>query len=173
MIPTPSPLNWTEGGAEQITYAAITTDFGLDEPLADSLFSVEVPPGYRLANVNTPELNRAAELSRRVKSAGAATRIVTACIRFEKEHGGQWPESLEQLAPYGIDAQALVNPRQPDSVDGWVYVRPRVPLNKLPPHAVLVHEAFSSWGDGVNVGFADGHVEFVKDQSKFNQLLRQ
>ena len=42
--------------------------------------------------------------------------------------------------------------------------RDRMIQIKNASETVILYEAFDKWGDGINVAFADGHVEFVKDQ---------
>ena len=31
----------------------------------------------------------------------------------------------------------------------------------------------NNWGEGINVAYADGHVELVKDRQSFEQMLKQ
>ncbi|UCD29534.1 MAG: hypothetical protein JSV03_03370 [Planctomycetota bacterium] len=151
----------------------ITKDFVFDAVLDDSLFSLEIPEGYKDGEVEFPPIKRAKELSLRVESAASANRIAKACIRYADDNAGQWPEDLKSLEVYGVDAQALINPRRPDIAVGWVYLRPSVPLHKIkaPANKILLHEVFEEWGEGINVVYADGHVYFLNDQAKFNELI--
>ncbi len=183
-------------GAEQIV---IARDFVLDAPLDPSLFSLAVPEGYVEGRVRLPAVeqklqgktggegdaaeegryvsaaDRAKELGLRMRSATALRKILVACLRYAAEHGGQWPDDLRSLEGHGIDAADLVNPRRPDNASGWVYRRPAAPANGLgnAPGTVVVHEELDPWNEGVNVGFADGHVEFVKDRKRLDTLLKQ
>ncbi|MHC4441825.1 MAG: zf-HC2 domain-containing protein [Planctomycetota bacterium] len=151
----------------------IVKDFLFDAVLDDSLFSLEIPEGYKDGRVEFPAITRAKDLSLRVVSAASAVRIAKACIKYAKDNSGQWPEDLKSLEAYGIDAQALINARQPDIAVGWVYLRPSVPLHKIkaPANKILLHEVFEEWGEGINVVNVDGHVQFLKDQAKFNGLI--
>jgi prepilin-type processing-associated H-X9-DG protein len=37
--------------------------------------------------------------------------------------------------------------------------------------SVVIYEHYEQWGDGINVGFGDGHVEFMKDEAEFLKRL--
>ena len=98
--------------------------------------------------------------------------IVLGCVLYANDNEGELPESFEALGPY-VDESFLLNPRQPNRKPGYVYIRPAEPYHKLQniEELILVYEAYDEWGDGINVGFADGHVEFIKDEERFKEFL--
>ena len=42
---------------------------------------------------------------------------------------------------------------------------------QLSPSDIIVYEAYDVWSTGINVGFADGHIEFMKEESDFRKRL--
>lgn len=71
--------------------------------------------------------------------------------------------------------RAMVNPARPQLKPGYLYVKPPQPFGRLrnAGQRLLVYEAFDKWPGGVNVLFADGHVEWIDDQAKFEKLLKE
>jgi len=120
----------------------------------------------------SPSLRRARLLAKRTVSMANMKGIMAALIVWSSDHKNQWPGHLQTLVDAGmIPPQMLVNPAQPDRKVAYVYVRPAVPLNKVDPLSIVLYEAHDTWGDGINVAFADGHVEFLRDRPKFEDLL--
>ena len=68
----------------------------------------------------------------------------------------------------GITGQELRNPRQPQREVGYVYVKP---VKNPRPDTLVVYEAHDDWDGGVNVLFADGHVQFIGDEARFRKEL--
>lgn len=95
-------------------------------------------------------------------------KIMQACLAYVQEHDGQWPDSLQALAPYGLANDALVNPRQPDREIGYVYVRPDTTAS---PQQIVLYERYDSWNSGVNVGYIDGRIEFIWDEAALTARL--
>jgi hypothetical protein len=177
----------------------IISGFVLDAPLDESLFRIALPEGYVEGPIEWSELtrrlagerpnedsqtkprayesaaDRSTEYDRRARAGMAARRIVTACLRYAADQGGQWPDNLQSLASYGIDAAALVNPRRPEDAIGWVYRKPAASRGQIRNAATtaVIHEPLEPWNDGVSVGFADGHTEFIKDRKRVEKLLGQ
>lgn len=100
-------------------------------------------------------------------------QIILGCILYAQDHDGKLPESLDAVEVYVGDKNVFSNPRQPGRKRGYIYVRPSKPYDKLMniEELVLLYEAYDEWGEGIGVGFADGHVEFMKDRDRFIELL--
>lgn len=115
-----------------------------------------------------------AQLTRFGQSALNIKRMLIACYMYGDKNG-EWPESLESLLGQGIESELLVNPAKPDVPNGYVYIKPVKPENsqKSPKTVVVIYEAYETWGNGIYVGFLDGHVEFIKDEAAFLKLLSQ
>jgi prepilin-type processing-associated H-X9-DG protein len=103
---------------------------------------------------------RAGKAAARVRSATNIKKMLLACFKYAGENNGQWPATLEAIA--GQDGI---------KTEGHIYILPNntIPLQKN----ITIYESFTDWGDGINVGFADGHVKFIKDQAEFQKLLAQ
>ena len=141
------------------------TDIVFDSELDVSLFSLEPPDGYEFKEADYSPMVAAAN---RTKSAFNVHLILKACGKYVAEHDGQWPDSLRELGEYGVANKTFVNPSQPDLEVGYRYLKPPASTSKS---RIVLHEVYGSWNDGINVGFADYHVEFIKDESDFKNRL--
>lgn len=119
-----------------------------------------------------PSLLQARERAKRMASVNNMKQIVMACFMYAAEHKGLWPENLSLVGEYLKNKEVLSNPLRPGNPSGYVYVRPAAP-EKLAPQTIVLYEAHDAWGEGVGVGFADGHIEWIKDKSRFEKQLAQ
>jgi len=134
----------------------IVTDIVFNEPLEDSLFDFS-PEGYTIEQADLdPRVNR-------MKSAVQMNDILKACRQYVQQHNGQWPEDLSELHAYGIGPETFSNPRRIGKV-GYCYIKPSGTVSET---TVVLHEGYDEWLDGINVGYADFHVQFVKDEASF------
>ena len=66
----------------------------------------------------------------------------------------------------------LTNPRDRQRKPAYVYLKPLTEFARAGRDHVVVYEAHEAWpAGGINVGFADGHVELIADQAQFKRLL--
>ena len=84
--------------------------------------------------------------------------------------GGTAPGYGESAAP-GLAADML-NPQRPQAKPAYIYVKPP-PKGARAGQRLVLYESHTAFGNGVNVGFMDGHVEYVSNQKYFNDLLQQ
>lgn len=145
----------------------VTTNISFDVDLDESLFSLEVPTGYTLVDAIVSS-HSPSPLELRIETGMRMNEIMRACRVYVQEHNGQWPEQLQDLLRYGLASDALVNPRQPGLAIGYVYVKPDGPAS---PEQVVLYERYDVWGDGINVGCANGHIEFVKNENALKDRL--
>ena len=148
-------------------FQVITNDIVFDVELDEALFNIEPPEGYKKQSIEGP-LERAAQLASRSQSSVNMTRILKICLDYVEENGGEWPNNLYNLVDYGLNKETLVNPRQPERKNGYVYLKPE---GRLSTSDVILYEAYDGWDGGINVGFADGHIEFIKKESDFSKRL--
>lgn len=121
----------------------------------------------------TPAPDLANEMDQRTAAAEVMHGLLTACARYAAEHNGQWPQDLKSLTPAYVEGEKkLVNPRQPKSQRGFVYIRPAQPGGKTAPQDVVLYETYGRW-EGINVGFADGRIDFVGNYSSFREMLAE
>jgi len=142
----------------------VVTDIVFDAELDVSLFSLKPPEGYRLEKFDYDTAVK------RVMSATNMDRILKTCRKYVSEHGGRWPDDLQELAKYSLTKDILTNPRQPSREAGYVYLKP--PASPLDSRIVL-YEAYDIWNGGINVGFANYHVHFIKEESEFKKRLKE
>jgi len=137
------------------------------------IFTVDEKPLLSLVRQFPGGPRRGALAAYRVKSASNLRQLILACLIYANDHKNEFPDSLEE-ALKGVDLprDVMTNPSDPARKPGYVYVKP--PSLKDLTHAerrVVAYEAFDKWDGGINVGFADGHAEFIADQAVFVKLL--
>lgn len=123
-----------------------------------------------------PAVQRARTAALRVQSA---SNIRSLMQMFYMARGGkdqQVPEDLQAIVRVmnndQVARQILRNPQRPDLAVGYIYVKPtEETFRNNPSERLVMFEAYESWPGGVNVGFADGHVEWVADQQRVERLI--
>jgi prepilin-type processing-associated H-X9-DG protein len=109
----------------------------------------------------------------RVESMGHMRQIVMAMTMYQNDHKGEWPKSLDDIKTFlHGGADILTNPTDPNRHPAYVYVQPKPPIAD-PAQEMVLYEAHSQFGGGVNVGFADGHIEFISNSQRFKDLMLQ
>lgn len=155
------------------TYRVVFGDLNIAQMQYDELVQIEpeiVPAPQPEPNVSSTLTDE--QLKMNYTSMKNVKKMVMACWSYSQKHDGQWPEKLQDLIEEGLSSDVFINPHQPDNPDGYVYLKP---AEKRPGAAqtVVIYEAYDMWGIGINVGFLDGHVEFIRDEQKFEDLLSQ
>jgi len=122
-----------------------------------------------------PAMQKFRTMARRETSDSVIRQLLAALYLWAAANQGVFPPDLQTLVKTGVTGpQNLINPSRPElGQAGYVYLRPNVPLSKLedPGGQVVLYEAHERFGEGVNVGFADGHVGWIADQARFQALL--
>ncbi len=150
-----------------INFLIITSDIVFDAKIDEALFSITPPEGYKTQSIEGP-LERAAQLGTRAQSAANMDRILKNCLNYVEQNSGQWPDNLHELVNNGLDQKTFINPSQPELENGYVYLKPK---GHLSPTDIILYEAYDVWSIGINVGFADGHIEFIKKEADFTKRL--
>ncbi|HEY8750206.1 MAG TPA: hypothetical protein VIM11_19635 [Tepidisphaeraceae bacterium] len=124
--------------------------------------AARVTDGVRLAREN----------ARRMQAMNQIKQLLLVCIVWANGNKeSQFPASMEEaIKAAKVPDQLLANPRQPADKTGYNYVRPSDGI-KADFQRLVIYEKFTQWDGGICVGFADGHVEFISDQARFQQLL--
>jgi len=115
-------------------------------------------------------LLKARETARRVSSMSNIRQLMMNCIMYADAHDGNYPKDLE-TALENVTKQVLINPQHPERKPGYIYISPGNVKNGK-PDLMVIYESFDQWPGGVNAGFADGHVEWITDKDKFDDLLK-
>ena len=158
----PILMEETYENAEGQIMQHVVTDIVFDVELDKSLFSLDPPKGYKLQEFEyDPSIKR-------LKSAVNMDRIIKACRKYVDEHDGQWPDSLQELTTYGLDKDVFTNPGQPAREVGYVYLKPPASPSES---RIVLYEAYNVWDGGINVGLANYHIEFIKEESDFKNRL--
>ncbi|MGA2440373.1 MAG: GYF domain-containing protein [Tepidisphaeraceae bacterium] len=125
-----------------------------------------------------PSLNRARETANRVKCASNERQIGQAILLYCNENHGQYPPDLPTLLKTeDITTSVFVCPSSNDTpasspdklLSGghcsYVYVGQGLTQGADPSTVVLYERHDAHGGDGVNMLFGDGHVEFMPKSS--------
>ncbi len=135
--------------------------------------------GAMAAAVLMPALSKARESAKRVASGSQLRQIGMAITMYANDHKGQLPLNLGALveAKYFPNPQILTSPLA-DTPGGndFVYLgSDKLKISQLTSPgmiAVVYDSAALKHGDGTNVLFVDGHVEWV-DRGRFEQVIQQ
>lgn len=127
-----------------------------------------------LAKAVMPSLGKAIQ-NAKVVASGNNIRLLLRTVEMNLTRGEGWPADLAAvLKVEGQPADFLANPRFPAAKPGYIYVKPATKPDATAPGAVLIYENYGrNWGAGINVGFVDGVVLFIKDEADFKQMLKQ
>lgn len=125
-----------------------------------------------LTQLSAGPLSMARERAKRVQSMSNIRQLLLAAVMYAEANKGQWPDDLQSLAKSGqIPPQVLTNPRQPGR--DYLYIKPAAPFSKTNPDVILLHESPDDANDGINVGFADGHVEWMTLEAFKQAMAKQ
>lgn len=96
----------------------------------------------------------------RVRSASNMRQMMMGMQMYANEHKGEFPDTLEQAAKQvELPPPNLINPNRPSEKPGYVYIKPPDGV-KVGADRVVLYEKYKDGDVGINLGFADGHVEF-------------
>lgn len=180
-----SQASLTSGGPLDYSTTAPTGSFGRYVAWAVGVVVI----GGMLVSVMLPSLCRSSETANRVKCASNLKQIGLAISLYAKDHGGQYPHLLAVLpSEQDITAEVMTcpssNDEKPAATDiaeivaeltaaetkapghkhcmSYVYVGQALTEKTVSETAVVAYEPLENHdGDGTNVLFGDGHVEFI------------
>ena len=117
-------------------------------------------------SVLLPSLNRARETAMRVQSASNLRQIGLAITLYSTDHKGEMPANLEAVkGPYLQSDKVLDSPLGDADGGDYVYLgHEGLKINKLGNAgelAIAYDAAALEEGEGTNVLFLDGHVEWL------------
>ncbi len=120
-----------------------------------------------------PSLNVARERATRVQSAANIRQMLQGIMLYASDREGAWPAKLDELInAVDLHPTVLKNPRRPDAENPYIYVKPADP-RKVTPRDIVIYEAPETVTEGVNVGFGDGHVEWMTIDAFQSELQKQ
>lgn len=124
-----------------------------------------------------PPLHGARAQAIRLNRLRRITHILAAAHRYANQHKGNFPPNLQALVDAKMIPASFLRFRlpatatQPAREVGLVYIQPP-PFSQIsrPTETVVLYEV---WRDAINVGFADGHARFIRDEGAFRKLLAE
>jgi prepilin-type processing-associated H-X9-DG protein len=158
------------GNAGRMTWRRILADAHLN---GDQIaLDLDEPAISKLGEQIGGALVRARTHAARLQSGSNVRQLLLVCIMYANDHKGQFPAALEEeTKKQDLPAQMLVNPEHPNRRPGYVYIRPADGITS-PSDRMVIYGAFKQWSGGTNVGFADGHCEWINDQPTFEKYLK-
>ncbi len=133
-----------------------------------------------LTSIMIPSLNRARETANRVKCASNMRQIGQAILLYTNDNAGQYPPDLatllktEDLTPivFVCPSSSDTPATGPGDLESgghlsYKYIGKGMNNSKSPMTIVMYEDDKDHGGDGMNVLYGDGHVEFLdKSQTK-------
>lgn len=131
-----------------------------------------------MASIMLPSLNRAREQANRVKSVSNLRQMGQAVMMHANENKGKYPNDIRDLLKQDLPVEVFINPRGDgdappedakagDAAAAWVkensdyeYVGAGKDF-RADAGVIIAYEKPDEMRDGINVLFADGHVEFL------------
>jgi prepilin-type processing-associated H-X9-DG protein len=147
------------------------------KPKADNdqvVLGVDEAKMRSLSEALAPAIVAARMQANRVKSASNERQIIQALLLYANENNGAYPDDLHAVVNKYLDDRTgiLINPAATGDDDGYSYIRPSEG-NTAPADRLMIYEKFDEFPEaGINVGFADGHVELVTDKDAFDKMLQ-
>jgi prepilin-type processing-associated H-X9-DG protein len=126
----------------------------------------------KVADLAGPPWMAGRERARRVQSANNIRHILQGMYLYANGKK-EWPDDLQTLVKMvDLPENSLLDPRRRDRTH-YIYIRPKTPFNKTPGDVIVLHEQVEGAVDSINVGFADGHVEWMQIPRFQEELQRQ
>ncbi|WP_428938955.1 hypothetical protein [Fontivita pretiosa] len=146
--------------------------------------------GAMMVSILLPSLNRARETANRVKCAANMRQIGQAMLLHCNEHGGQYPQALGELLTQELSPQVFICPSSrtqlPPQIaaadlqsqiawvnanSDYVYLGAGKRVAALGERDILLYEKPDNHNhDGMNITYADGHVEFEPMAAAMQEL---
>lgn len=116
----------------------------------------------------------ARENATRLQSASNIRQLLQGCFIYANNSKNVlFPDTLEQaVTSADLPPGVLTSPRTPAEKIGYQYIKPAEGA-RAPTERLVIYEKYDHFDGGINVGFADGHVEFISSQAQFQKLLEE
>lgn len=157
--------------------------------LSDPTTLIGVGSSALMVSILLPSLNHARETANRIKCASNMRQIGEALMLYSNDHQGKYPPDLGTLIlTEEISAAVFICPdvhtpmpnlSEPEAIANWVnhntdYIYlGKGKTNSTPADDILLYEKPSDHGDGMNILFADGHVDFDSLASANEMIEKQ
>lgn len=163
-------------GAEGIVIAALRKS--LTPSVKDDLLVVDLTSAKLNEAVNefAPLVRKSRQRAMQIHSASQMRQLLMAIQVFAGFNKGAAPDQLSQIEKYVGGPQGMNrmmrNPQRPQKNPGYIYVKQDAVKAAEASEKVQLYEAYDTWPGGINVGYADGHVEWIAEEAAFLAQLK-
>lgn len=114
----------------------------------------------------------------RILVANHLRQLSMAVLMYANGHNGEFPKDLGSDLEKYLDnnvKQLWIDPLRPNEKKPYVYLKLADKMSNVKDaqSAVMIYENHTTWDDGINVAFADGHAEWVADEKQFKSMLEE
>ena len=131
----------------------------------------------QVAGVLAANLIHARNQAKSIETANHLRQLGIAVMMYADANHGRLPKALgDEVNPFLKDAPDVwTDPLRPHQKKPYVYIHLADTLSQVkgPGRSVMIYENHTTWDDGINVEFADSHVEWVTSEKEFKQMLDQ
>jgi hypothetical protein len=103
------------------------------------------------------------------------THLYCGCLHFAQENNGKYPKELKEIVGGKFSEDTIKRLlATPGQQDGPAVIRYRpLPDDAEPSTEVMFYEVYDTWPeDGIAVCYGDGQCEIIKDQKKFEEMIK-
>jgi prepilin-type processing-associated H-X9-DG protein len=111
------------------------------------------------AAIMMPAMSRTRGQAQRIVSSSNLRQIGICFAMYADDHGGKFPEDLQEMKAYYRDPKLLESPRKPKDFDGPSYIYIAGQTTAMHPANIIAYENPAFCTDKINVLFMDCHVE--------------
>jgi prepilin-type processing-associated H-X9-DG protein len=165
-----------QGPPEALAFAGLVAELKPRVEGDQVLIEVKEPGTRNFAAAAAANLLTARVMAKRTQAMSNLRQLSVAVFAYASDHQNELPKDLgPELNRYlGQSAKLVWNdPLRPNQKQPYVYIKLADKETDVKDRAksVLIYENHSTWDDGITVGFADGHVEWIVDEPAFKQKL--
>lgn len=167
-----------EGPQEALAFTQMLG--GLKTQLHDNQITIDLSSSdvNKLAATIAGQMIEEQNRATRLVVANHLRQLSMAVLMYANGHTGQFPKDLGgDLEKYVGDnlKELYIDPLRPDEKKPYVYLKLADKLSdvKDAQSAVMIYENHTTWDDGINVAFADGHVEWISEEKQFKSMLEE
>ena len=124
------------------------------------------------AAVLMPALANAQSQANRIRSRANLSGMGKMLQIYVNQHNNSYPDSLQDLVKDGLSPKALIIPSNSGGDRTYLYIKPgQAPVDNSTSWVVAFEPLEVNNGEGANVLFFDGHVDFIP-AGRLNELLK-
>jgi prepilin-type processing-associated H-X9-DG protein len=174
-------INWArdrkEGPRDELAFTQMVGQ--LQPKLEGDRITVNLPPAdiQKLASMLAGQMMRAKNGALRTRVMSNLRHLSFGVTMYANDHQGAMPKDLgaevqKYLGPN--PRQLWIDPLRPNDKKPYVYLKLADKLTDVtePARAVMIYENHTTWDNGVNAAFADGHAEWFANEKQFEAAMK-